>query len=79
MCPVRTSTASPGLHLDTRDAGRAFEVVGGDRVVVVEVVDAVQARDVEQHAARHDRADVLDPSRRRAPASAVMTESSMPL
>ena len=64
----------PGAHehrvtwLDGHAAERRrrVEVVAGDRVVLLEVVDTLEARDVDQHAARRDRAVVLDAELRRA-------------
>ncbi len=47
-------------HADPGPGRRGGEIVAGDRVVVVEVVDAVEPRDVEQHAARRECAEVLD-------------------
>ena len=55
-----------GLDVDAGRRRGRVEIVAGDRVVLVEVVDAVQPRDVEQHAAGRDRADVLDAELRRA-------------
>ena len=46
--------------------GGRVEVVAGDGVVVVEVVDALEAGDVEQDAAGDDRPEVLDAELRRA-------------
>jgi hypothetical protein len=42
------------------DASRAVEIGRSDRVVVFEMVDAVQARDVEEHSPAHDRSVLLD-------------------
>src|SRR4029079_6286438 len=54
-----------GCHRHARLGNRALEVVAGDRVCVVEVLDTVQPRDVDQHTARRYRAEVFDTQPRR--------------
>ena len=60
MWPVRTSTMSPGSTVQPRRRPRPVEVVAGDRVAVVEVVDAVEAGHVEQDAPGGHRAEGVD-------------------
>src|SRR5260370_228118 len=57
---------APGLARDTARGRGAVQIVTGDGVVLLEVVDAVEPRDVEQDAPRRDRTVVLDAEPRRA-------------
>ena len=49
-----------GLDDDPAAADGGFEVVAGDRVVVVEILDAVRTGHVDEDSPGHHRAEVLD-------------------
>src|SRR5262249_7828166 len=55
-----------GPQLDVLLLQRAFEVLDGDLVAVAEHLDALVAGDVDQHAAREQRPDILDAERAEA-------------
>ena len=50
ICPVRTSTMSPGRDLEAGEGARRVEVLGHDRVARIEDVETLGPGHVEEHA-----------------------------
>ena len=60
MRPVRSRITSPGRTSTLPSVGGRVEVVTGDRVPVLDLVDAASPGDVEEHAPAHERRDLVD-------------------